>query len=228
MSSKLSATATAPSALPDTIPIFPLSSVVLLPRARLPLTIFEPRYLVMIEDALAMPGRLIGMIQPNEVDPTDNPAPPIYKIGCAGRLSSFTETDDGRYLIGLTGVCRFDVAKELPMGDKPYRRVQPDWSRFQTDLVATTDAPDLPRKQLLTILYQYFKQRNIDADWKVVEKTPDELLISSLVMICPFAPNERQALLEATDLAARATLLTALLEMAAMPQGDEGEGGARH
>ncbi len=226
MSATLSATFLAPSALPEELPIFPLAGVVLLPRARLPLNVFEQRYLTMVEDALASPGRMIGMIQPNTHEHNDDPVPPIYKIGCAGRIVSFSEAENNRFLISLSGVCRFEVAEELPR-DKLYRRVRPDWSRFHNDL-AMPKPVDIPRQQMMKVLHDYFHQQNIDTDWKIIEKTPDELLISSLTMICPFAPNERQALLEATDLEARAKMLTALLEMGLLPQGGEGESGARH
>jgi Lon protease-like protein len=222
----LSATALAPSALPDILPVFPLPGVVLLPRAKLPLSVFEPRYMAMVEDALGQQGRLIGIIQPNAPEEQGGATPPLYSIGCAGRIASFSETEDGRFMIGLTGVCRFEVIAELPP-ERPYRRVQASWERFLADLVAV-EASAIERGRLLAVLQHYFKLQNIDADWKAVQNTPDELLVSSLVMICPLAPNERQALLEAPDLPARCTLLTALLEMASMPQQNEGEGGARH
>jgi hypothetical protein len=226
MKPNLSASALAPSTLPDIIPVFPLTGVVLLPRSRLPLNIFEPRYLSMMDDALAIPGRMIGIIQPQIADTGDDAKPPLYKIGCAGRIVSFSETDDGRFLVSLIGVSRFDVVEELSQ-DHAYRRVRADWSRFQDDLIAPAPT-QIPRGPLTRILHDYFKQQNIDADWDVVEKTPDELLVSSLVMICPFAPNERQALLEAPDLSSRADMLTTLLEMAAVPQGNDGDGGVRH
>jgi Lon protease-like protein len=226
MSAAMSASASAPSSLPQELPIFPLTGVVLLPRAKLPLNVFEPRYLAMIEDALAQPGRMIGIIQPNAPEDKNVIAPPIYKIGCAGRIVSFNETDDGRFMIGLAGVCRFEVAGELPTG-KPYRRVRPDWRKFLPDL-DTPAISHIDRKHLTIVLQHYFKVQNIDADWRAMQNTPDELLVSSLVMICPLAPNERQALLEAPDLFARAELLIALLEMASVPQANEGDAGVRH
>src|SRR5580698_5813033 len=137
----MSATATqpafAPSALPDVLPIFPLSGVLLLPRGRLPLNIFEPRYLAMIEGALAN-GRLVGMVQPSAAD-SQEPLPPIYHIGCAGRITSFTETEDGRFLISLTGICRFTITEELPI-EHGYRRVKPDWEGFLSDIGPAQDA----------------------------------------------------------------------------------------
>lgn len=223
--STLSATATAPSMLPEIIPIFPLTGVVLLPRARLPLNIFEPRYLAMVEDVLGQ-GRIIGMIQPNAPEGKDITSPSVYNVGCAGRITSFTETDDGRLLISLTGICRFRIAEELPMTE-PYRQVRPDWQNFITDLQEPPEETDIDRKKLLGVLQHYFKMQGIAADWNAVQNTPNELLLSSLVMICPLAPNEKQALLEAHSLRQRAEMLTALLEMATMPQA-EAEVGMKH
>jgi len=197
--------------------------VLLLPRGRLPLNIFEPRYLAMVEDALAH-GRLIGMVQPT-VSETQEPFPPIYHIGCAGRITSFTETEDGRFLINLVGVCRFTVAEELPI-ERGYRRVRPDWESFLADIGGAEEA-EIDRDKLIAVLRNYFKLHSIAADWNAVQNTNNETLVSSLAMICPLAPNEKQALLEAPDLRARAELLMTLLEMASMPQA-EAEGAARH
>jgi Lon protease-like protein len=225
----MSASATAPSLLPDTIPLFPLSGVVLLPHARLPLNIFEPRYLSMIDDVLGQ-GRIIGMIQPSTpglvTDGQESSAPSLYSIGCAGRITSFNETEDGRFLLGLTGLCRFTVKDELPMGDKPYRRASVDWQKFLADMHEADDH-EIDRKRLSAVLQHYFKLQGIAADWNAVQNTPNDLLISSLVMICPLAPNEKQALLEAPNLHARADMLMALLEMASMPQA-ETETGSKH
>lgn len=211
--------------LPDTLPLFPLSGVVLLPGARLPLNVFEPRYLAMVNYALGQPGRLIGMIQPNMLENTDAFTPSLYKTGCAGRITSFTETEDGRYLIGLTGISRFVLAEELPL-DLPYRCIKPDWSAYRDDLMPADDG-EIDRKKLMEVIEGYFKVQGIVADWNAIQSTPNDMLISSLVMICPLPPNEKQALLEAADLRARADLLTALLEMASLPR-PEAEGGARH
>ncbi|HUY68148.1 MAG TPA: LON peptidase substrate-binding domain-containing protein [Alphaproteobacteria bacterium] len=213
----------APSALPEVLPIFPLAGALLLPRGRLPLNIFEPRYVAMIEDALGH-GRLIGMVQPTAE--IEGEAPPLYTIGCAGRITSFTETDDGRFLIGLTGLCRFAVAEELEPDRRGYRRVRPDWQNFLADLGGADDS-EIDRERLLGILRNYFKMQSIAADWNAVQGTGNEMLVSSLAMICPLAPNEKQALLEAPDLRRRAELLVALLEMASMPSA-EAEGAARH
>ncbi|MDP9127394.1 MAG: LON peptidase substrate-binding domain-containing protein [Pseudomonadota bacterium] len=218
------ATAAMPSMLPQTLSIFPLSGVVLLPHARLPLNIFEPRYLAMVEDALGS-GRLIGMVQPTGPQTPPTIPQPVYSTGCAGRITSFTETDDGRFLIALTGLCRFTIANERA-ADGAWRRVAPDWSAFLNDLAPPAEGV-IDRLRLLQALQPYFKEEGISLDRSVIENAPDDVLVSSLVMICPLEPSEKQALLEAADLPARAELLTALLEMACMP-GGEGDGGVRH
>ena len=217
-------------ALPDILPIFPLTGVLLLPRGRLPLNIFEPRYLAMTQDALKG-ERLIGMVQPNE--PQDDnrgrgatPNPPIYPIGCAGRITAFTETDDGRYLITLTGVSRFRIREELPVLDG-YRRIVPDWQPFARDLAAGAE-PKFDRERLVRGLRGFFAQRQATADWEAIEKAPGEHLITSVAMLCPFPPSEKQALLEAADVEERAQLLTALVEMAAVPPTVAPSGGTRH
>jgi Lon protease-like protein len=216
-------------ALPDILPIFPLSGVLLLPRGRLPLNIFEPRYLAMIRDALGG-ERLIGMIQPNEPQ-RDNIGegrlnPPIYPIGCAGRLTQFSETDDGRFLITLTGVSRFRIREELPLLSG-YRRVVPDWGPFLSDRDSPGE-PGFDRDRLIRGLKSYFAQRQISADFEAIEKAPAEYLVTSLAMACPFAPSEKQALLEAADPDERARLLTTLVEMAAIEPTSEDSGGTRH
>jgi len=196
--------------LPEVMPIFPLAGVLLLPRGKLPLNIFEPRYLAMTEDTLAG-NRLIGMIQPS--DPADRGnAPPVYRTGCAGRITAFSETDDGRFLITLTGLCRFDLMRELPPV-RGYRRVTASWTRFADDLGEPGDA-DLDRYRLLDALRAYFKLHGLSANWDAIETTPDERLVTSLAMICPFDPSEKQALLEAPTLAERAHLMLAMIEMA--------------
>lgn len=204
------------SALPETMPVFPLPGVILLPRSRLPLHIFEPRYLAMIDDVLASRHRLIGMIQPTSEEPsgTDD-TPPLYSVGCAGRITSFAETDDGRLLIGLSGVSRFGVAAELNTA-APYRQVQPVWQAYAGDL-AVENGFALDRKRLAAALKPYTKSQNIEADWVAIDDMDDETAISTLAMICPFACSEKQALLEAANLSARADMLMTLLEMSALP-----------
>ena len=216
-------------ALPDILPIFPLTGVLLLPRGRLPLNIFEPRYLAMTRNALGG-ERLIGMVQPS--DPQDDnrggggPNPPVYPVGCAGRVTQFSETDDGRYLLTLTGVSRFRIREELPLLDG-YRRVVPDWQRFAHDR-ERPGKPEFDRERLIRGLKSYFVQRQIQADFEAIEKAPGEYLVTSLAMACPFAPSEKQALLEAADPDERARLLTTLVEMAATEPTTEESGGTRH
>jgi uncharacterized protein len=203
--------------LPDTLPIFPLTGVLLLPRGRLPLNIFEPRYLAMTRDALGG-ERLIGMVQPSEPQ-RDNRGggainPPVYPIGCAGRITAFSETDDGRYLLTLTGVSRFRIRDELPLLSG-YRRIVAEWQPFARDVDTPTGA-EFDRDRFIRGLKGFFTQRQISADWEAIEKAAGEHLINSIAMLCPFAPSEKQALLEAADLDERARLLIALVEMAAV------------
>ncbi|HEV2302335.1 MAG TPA: LON peptidase substrate-binding domain-containing protein [Stellaceae bacterium] len=211
--------------LPEIIPIFPLIGVLLLPRGRLPLNIFEPRYLAMTRDALRA-ERFVGMVQPS--DPADKSRnPPVYPVGCAGRITSFAETDDGRDLITLTGVSRFRIARELPLLDG-YRRVVADWASFAGDLAGEGEPPAFDRDRLMRGLGAYFKQRQLSADWEALRTAPGERLVTSLAMMCPFEPSEKQALLEAADFGERARLLTAIVEMAAQAPAGEGGGPARH
>ena len=211
------------AALPAILPIFPLTGVLLLPRGRLPLNIFEPRYLAMTRDALAG-ERMIGMVQPS------NPAgsgsnPPVYPTGCAGRITSFAETEDGRFLITLTGTSRFRIREELPLLEG-YRRVVPEWREFARDL-ENEDEAGFDRDRLLRGLRAYFRQHQISADWDAVTAVPGERLVTSIAMICPFEPSEKQALLEAPDLDERGRLLTTIVEMAVLNRPSDGAG-ARH
>ncbi|MDD3288620.1 MAG: LON peptidase substrate-binding domain-containing protein [Alphaproteobacteria bacterium] len=208
--------------LPDVLPVFPFAGVILLPRARLPLNILEPRYVAMIESALGQ-GRIIGLIQPT-VSEEQNPVPSLYQVGCAGKITSFSETDDGRFLISLQGICRFRVKEEISQ-QREHRRVVPDWSEFEADMGPPEDG-EFDRGRLLAVLRQYFKTYGIAADWNAVHSTSDEALIASLTMICPLEPNEKQALLEADNLKTRAETLITLLEMASLPQLETE--GARH
>jgi len=206
--------------LPVALPIFPLSAVLLLPKAQLPLNIFEPRYLAMVDHALKH-DRLIGMIMPREdltgIRMGDSP---VYPLGCAGRIVSFTETEDGRYLITLQGLIRFDVKEELH-ADAGFRRVTPDYRSYRADLEQPEEEEDFfDRKRLLSNLQRYFDVKGISADWEAIEEAPGERLITSLAMACPFDSLEKQALLQAPDNTARAETLIRLLEMA----GGEGEG----
>jgi uncharacterized protein len=207
--------------LPRALPIFPLTGVLLLPRGKLPLNVFEPRYIAMFDDAMRG-DRIVGMIQPCEascshkVDSKTGPA--IFPVGCAGRITSFNETEDGRYLVTLTGLARFHVTEELPPA-KGYRRVAVDWSSFEADYHERAVAP-IDRSRLLELLQTYFRQQGLSANWDAIESAPDEKLVTSLAMICPFASTEKQALLEATCLNDRAQVMMALLEMAVAAQMD--------
>ncbi len=195
-------------ALPAEMPIFPLTGVLLLPKTRLPLNIFEPRYLNMTAAALAG-DRMIGMIQPR--GPNTGDRPPVYRTGCAGRLVSFSETEDGRYLITLSGLIRFDVADERELRDG-YRVVAPDWAPYRDDLMEEPSA-GIDRERVLKSLRAYFAANKVDANWDAIEETPTDRLINALSMMCPFQPSEKQALLEAPTLSDRADVMTALIEM---------------
>jgi hypothetical protein len=205
--------------LPQTIPVFPLSGVLLLPRGRLPLNIFEPRYLAMTDDAMKTDDRLIGMIQPTEPERA-GAVQKLHRVGCTGRIVSISETDDGRYLINLAGMCRFTIREELET-TRGYRRVAPDFAAFANDL-----QPDpsrvANRARLLAALRGFFTRHEIKADWDSIDQAPDDRLIVTLAMVCPFEPAEKQALLEAPTLAERAQTMTALLELAAVAGADQG------
>ena len=199
--------------LPSEIAVFPLTGALLLPRGRLPLNIFEPRYLAMTMDALGR-GRLFGMVQPDARGKPAGEGPGLYRIGCLGRISSFSETDDGRLLITLIGVARFRILEELSLAPGGYRRVRVDYADFVTDLLEA-EPPPLDRPALLGALKPYFQARGIEANWDAVEQTPDALLVTMLSMVCPFDPPEKQALLEAAEGPERAEMLVALLRMGA-------------
>ncbi len=203
-------------ALPAEIAVFPLPGALLLPQGRLPLNIFEPRYLALVEDALGA-GRMFGMIQPRPEAEGGPGGPALYAVGCLGRLSSFAETEDGRFLITLTGVIRYQVAEELAMRRAAYRRVRADYARYcgDLDLEAAAAAPPVDRAALLGALRPYFRARGIEANWAAIETTADAMLVTTLCMVCPFDPREKQALLEASDACERARLLVALLRMGA-------------
>ncbi len=203
--------------LPKEIPVFPLSGVLLLPGGHLPLNIFEPRYLAMIDSALKS-NRIIGMVQPCAEDSSNTPLqcpppdrPPLYGVGCAGRINAFSETDDGRYLLTLAGVIRFEIMSELDL-EKGFRRVTADYARFRNDL--SSGAANIDRDQLLETVRGYFSSQGIRGDWEAIGQTEDEHLVTSLAMICPFAASEKQLLLEAGTLQERAETMTKIMEMA--------------
>ncbi len=206
------------SDLPDTIPIFPLPGALLLPRARLPLHLFEPRYLQMLEDCMKTPSRLIGMIQPREV-PTGEAAR-LQAIGCAGRLTGFSETEDGRYMITLTGISRFRVLSEVE-GFTPYRRCTVDWAPFARDLGATENDYAFQREGFLALLGRYFQAMELSTDWGSLKEAEPELLINSLSMLCPFQPEDKQALLEAPSLSTRRETLVTLMEFSLRGGGED-------
>ena len=205
--------------LPSEFAIFPLPGALLLPHGRLPLNIFEPRYLALVEDALAQ-GRMFGMIQPNAHAPRSPNGPSLYQIGCLGRLSQFAETEDGRYLITLTGVSRFRVTDELPIR-RGYRRIAADFSPFGNDLSPPGQGMGARRGELLAALRPFFTLHDIDANWDAIERMPETHLVTTLAMLCPFEDAEKQALLEAPTDADRAADLLALLRMA-VHEGDPG------
>ena len=203
--------------LPQSIPIFPLPGVILLPRAQLPLNIFEPRYLNMTLDALGA-GRMIGMIQPDPARADDPDA--IHRTGCSGRITAFSETDDGRLLIVLTGVCRFDVARELtPL--RGYRRVEPAWSRFADDLSAA-DPPRIPKEELLEAAQAFLREKGAKPDMGALGELEPEALVNALAMGLPVSPSEKQALLEAPTAGERAEMLLTLVKLGTLPGGTAG------
>jgi hypothetical protein len=197
--------------LPAEIPIFALPGALLLPEGRLPLNIFEPRYLAMTEDSLAA-GRMFGMVQPDPALARAEGSAPTYRIGCLGRISSFSETDDGRLLVTLTGVIRFRVAEEIAMR-RGYRRVRAEYGPFRHDLDLAAPKPQIDRPALLGALRPYFRARGIEANWDAIEQMGDADLVVTLCMVCPFDVREKQALLEAGTPADRAGMLVALLQM---------------
>ncbi|MBJ6372875.1 LON peptidase substrate-binding domain-containing protein [Sedimentitalea arenosa] len=196
--------------LPDTIAVFPLPGALLLPRSRLPLHLFEPRYLQMLEDALKTPQRVIGMVQPN---PYPGRETALHTIGCAGRVTQFSETEDGRYMITLAGISRFRILKEVE-GFTPYRRCEVSWEGFSRDLGRTERDPQFDRDSFLNLLDRFFSARDLSTDWDSIKDADDELLINSLSMLLDFDPEDKQALLEAPSLTTRRETLVTLIEFA--------------
>jgi len=214
--------------LPGRLPIFPLPGVLLLPGGHLPLNVFEPRYLAMTRQALGG-TRLIGMIQPLGEGGDDVGQRRVFPVGCAGRLVSFQETEDGRYLISLAGLIRFRVQEELASDVEGFRWVRPDFAPYRGDLLPAEAAIDrtFDRSALLGALKVYFQRSGLQADWQAIEKADDERLVTSLAMLCPFDPSEKQVLLEAAGLAERAAAMTAILKMAAHQPGTDRDGPGR-
>ena len=195
------------SDLPSSIPIFPLSGALLLPRTRMPLNIFEPRYRQMIVECMKTPARLIGIIQPDAA----RGEKVLYAVGCAGRLTQFNETDDGRYLVNLTGVARFRLVREIT-DDGPYLKASVCWDGFERDLGKTEIDEAFDRSAFLSLLDRYFRAKGLSTDWNALKTADQEVLINSLSILCPFEPVEKQALLEAPSLTIRRKTLAMLIE----------------
>jgi hypothetical protein len=202
-----------PADLPEAIPVFPLTGALLLPGGQLPLNVFEPRYLSMFDDALAS-HRLIGMVQPvfgaDKVDDASSDTPALCQVGCIGRITSFAETGDGRYIVSLTGVCRYRLLEER-RDDKSYRSFH--IAPFITDLTASDDEQSVDRDALLAAFKAYLDANKLEADWESVERASNMTLVNSMAMMSPYGPAEKQALLEAPDLKTRAETLIAITEI---------------
>lgn len=211
-----------PADLPGTIPVFPLSGALLLPRGQMPLNIFEPRYLEMVDDALRDGHRLIGMIQPDPAHSGIPERPNLYKVGCAGRITQIAETGDGRYLMQLTGVARYRIIQELPV-TTAYRQCSVDFTPFINDFTPRKGEEQVDRKAVLSALTQYLKANNLKADWEGIENAPNEALVNALAMMSPYDPAEKQAMLEAPDLKTRAEILIAVTEIALAKSRTEGD-----
>jgi Lon protease-like protein len=201
-----------PADLAHVIPVFPLPGALLLPRGQMPLNIFEPRYLAMIDDALRDGHRFIGMIQPDVAHLGNPDKPNLYRVGCVGRITQLAETGDGRYLIQLTGVARFRVEHERNV-QTMYRQCDVDYSPFADDFIARKGEEGVDREKLLTTLSAFLKANRLHADWQSIENAPNEALVNALAMMSPFGVAEKQALLEAPDLKTRAEVLIAVTEM---------------
>jgi Lon protease-like protein len=208
--------------LPEVIPVFPLPGALLLPRGQMPLNIFEPRYLEMIDDALRDGHRLIGMIQPDPAHPAPEDKPNLFKVGCVGRITQLAETGDGRYLIQLTGIARFRVEQELTVATA-YRQCRVSFVPFADDFVARKGEEQVNRKALLEALTAFLKANKLKTDWQGIESAPNEALVNALAMMSPYGVAEKQALLEAPDLKTRAEMLVAIteIELAKKTQGGE-------
>lgn len=201
-----------PVDLPEVIPVFPLPGALLLPRGQMPLNIFEPRYIAMVDDALRDGHRLIGMIQPDPAHGRESEQPKLYNVGCVGRITQLSETGDGRYLIELTGVARFKIVEELSVATT-YRQCSVTFAPFADDFVARKGEEAVDRAALLNALRDFLKANNLKADWEGIEKAPNEALVNALSMMSPYGSAEKQALLEAPDLKKRAEVLVAITEI---------------
>jgi Lon protease-like protein len=201
-----------PGDLADVIPVFPLAGALLLPRGQMPLNIFEPRYLVMVDDTLRSGRRLIGMIQPDPAHPGPENKPTLFRIGCVGRVTQFAESGDGRYLIQLTGIARFRIDHELEVST-PYRQCRVSYTDFIGDFTARKGEEEVDRGSLLRALSDFLKANDLKADWQGIENAPNEALVNALAMMSPYGTAEKQAMLEAPDLKTRAEILIAVTEI---------------
>jgi Lon protease-like protein len=212
-----------PADLPSRIPLFPLRGAILLPGSTLPLNIFEPRYLEMIEDVMSG-SRVLGMIQPVGSDQQESPPErqvELRRIGGAGRITSYQELDDGRFAIAVTGISRFEIVGEAETG-KSYRAASVSYDRFASDLTRGFGEERIDRERLIGVLRSYLTENNLQTDWAVIDRAPSEYLINALCVMCPYGPEEKQALLEASDLKTRAEVLVALAEMDLAARGGSG------
>lgn len=200
-----------PADLPEVIPVFPLAGALLLPRGQMPLNIFEPRYMAMIDASLSG-ARIIGMIQPDAVHSGDEERPTLFRVGCAGRITQLAESGDGRYLIELTGIARFRILEELVV-PTPFRQCRVSFAGYADDFEARKGEDEVDRDALLRALTAFLKANNLQADWKGIETAPNEALVNALAMMSPYGAAEKQALLEAPDLRRRAEILVAVTEM---------------
>ena len=201
-----------PADLPPVIPVFPLAGALLLPRGQMPLNIFEPRYLAMVDDALRDGHRLIGMIQPDVTHSRNEEKPTLFRVGCVGRITQLAESGDGRYILELTGVSRFKVVEEMSVLTA-YRQCRVDYFPFIDDFTARKGEEAVDRESLLAVLTDFLKANNLKVDWEGVESAPNEALVNALAMMSPYGPAEKQAMLEAPDLKTRAEILIAVTEM---------------
>ena len=211
-----------PADLPEVIPVFPLPGALLLPRGQMPLNIFEPRYLAMVDDAFRDGHRLIGMIQPYAAHAGPADEPPLFKVGCVGRITQFAESGDGRYLLELTGVARFRIEQELPV-NTDYRQCRVTYSPFADDFIARKGEDAVDREAVIKALRAFMKANDLKADWEGIDQAPNEALVNALSMMSPYGAPEKQALLEAPDLKTRAELLVAITEIELAKKNNEGE-----
>ncbi len=214
-----------PADLPPRIPVFPLRGAILLPRATLPLNVFEPRYLEMLDDVMSG-DRLIGIVQPaisEAAEDEESPSGPVglRNVGCVGRVTSYQEVDHARRMITLTGVMRYDVLDEA-VTDLPYRTMSVSYDRYATDLNEGLGEEQVDRPNLLRVLRSYLDANKLEADWAAIQRASSEFLINALCVMCPYGPEEKQALLEAEDLKCRADVLVALAEMELASSGSSG------